>query len=404
MTVQWRIGLWLLVVLASLWFLWLVRGVLPPFLLALLFSMLLEPVVKALGKKGLPRPVSVLTITVVFFGAFGLLAAMLAPKVGDQVNEAGQTIQAWSERWSEEAVNDNVLVRWNPVVRAQPPGPLSTIDRVLEQARPLLTQVNLPTSRHALIDQYVTPHKDDIARSVQGFLNRLVGSVGGAASTILMLGFTPLLVVMLLMDLEKLTATARAWIPPSLRSGTVGIASDIADVFQRYVRGVLINISLYAVLVSLVLTLLNVPYAILLGLVAAVFYLIPILGGWCSAIVICTITGLIGVTSNAFFEVGNPWAYTAVVFGAFTVINVVWDTFLTPRIVGSAVDLHPLVSMFVVFSGGALFGLPGMVLAYPLAGIVKVTLGRLMNVTNAPTEELRLPAIPPRHRREAEVT
>jgi predicted PurR-regulated permease PerM len=403
MTVQWRVGLWLLVVVAPCWFLWLVRGVLPPFLLALLCSMLLEPVVRWLGKRGLPRPVGVLTITVVFFGLIGIVAALLAPRVGDQVNEAGQTVQLWAERWSEEAVNDNVLVRWNPVVRAQPPGPLATVDKLIEQARPMLTQANLPTSRHALIDQYVTPHKDDIARSVQGFLNRLVGSVGGAASTLLMLAFTPLLVVMILMDLERLTSTARSWIPPSLRSGTVGIASDIAQVFQRYVQGVLINISMYAVLVSVALTLLNVPYAILLGLVAAVFYLVPILGGWCSALAICTVTGLLGVTENAFFQASNPWAYTAVVFGVFTVINVVWDTFITPRVVGSAVDLHPLVSMFVVFSGGALFGLPGMVLAYPLAGIVKVTLGRLMNVTNAPTEDLRLPAVPPRHRREGEV-
>jgi len=404
MTIHWRLGLWLLVVVAALGFLWLVRGVLPPFALAILFSVVLEPVVRWMVRKGVPRPVGVFAITVAFFGLLGTGLVLLAPRVVDQVNEAGQRVQLISEQWNEQAVNDNMLVRWNPIVRSQGPGPLATVDSLLEQARPVLDSLGVPSSRPLLIEQYVTPHRAEMAQSVQKFLNGLVGSLTGAFSTLAMLSFTPLLVIMMLIDLDRLSATALNWIPPSLRSGTQGIATDVVGVFQRYLQGMLINISLYAFILAIVLTIFQVPYAILLALMAGIFYMVPILGGWMSCIVICTVALLTGTTHGLFFAFPNPYLYSAGLFFAFFCVTLTWDMLISPRVVGSAVDLHPLVSMFVVFCGGALFGLPGMVLAYPVAGIVKVTLARLMNVTNAPTEELRLPAIPPRHRPEPEVT
>jgi predicted PurR-regulated permease PerM len=56
------------------------------------------------------------------------------------------------------------------------------------------------------------------------------------------------------------------------------------------------------------------------------------------------------------------------------------------------------VSMFVIFSGAALFGLIGMIIAFPLAGAVKVVLDRLIRVTSFSTETLDLPPVPLRHR------
>ncbi|MFX8696282.1 AI-2E family transporter, partial [Acinetobacter baumannii] len=91
-----------------------------------------------------------------------------------------------------------------------------------------------------------------------------------------------------------------------------------------------------------------------------------------SCIVICTVALLTGTTRGLFFAFPNPYLYAAGLFVAFFCVTLTWDMLISPRVVGSAVDLHPLVSMFVVFCGGALFGLPGMVLAYPVAGIVKV--------------------------------
>jgi predicted PurR-regulated permease PerM len=76
----------------------------------------------------------------------------------------------------------------------------------------------------------------------------------------------------------------------------------------------------------------------------------------------------------------------------------VFDHLIYPQMVGNSVGLSPVLSMFVIFCGGALFGLPGMLIAFPLAGSVKIVLDRLMNVTLVTQESLDLPPIPLRHR------
>jgi predicted PurR-regulated permease PerM len=83
---------------------------------------------------------------------------------------------------------------------------------------------------------------------------------------------------------------------------------------------------------------------------------------------------------------------------AYIACHFTYDSLVYPRVVGKAVGLDPVVSMFVIFSGGALFGLVGMIIAFPLAGSVKVILDRLIRITSASQDALRLPSVPLRHR------
>ncbi|MBS1708971.1 MAG: AI-2E family transporter [Armatimonadetes bacterium] len=398
---QWRIALWVAIVLATLGFLVAVRGILLPFALAGLIAMLLEPLVVGMVRRRIPRPLAVGLITLGFFLFAGGLLVATVPKVTNQLNDLRVSLQGMTDRLAEETANDNHFLRWNPVVRAQPPGPMGFIDRGLERVRPLLQQFDLPTTRRAVFEQYLAPHRDDIAKSVQGFFNGFLGMIGGAASQIFMLTFTPLFVFMLLVDMENVRSRSRQWIPPSIRSSTVGMLDDIGDVFKKYVRGVLTNISAYATVIAIALSLAGTPYALPLAILAGALYLIPLLGGWIAGLTILLVTGLGGTTHAWYGNFSNAWGLALTVFLVFTAVTFCWDTFITPRVVGKSVDLHPLISMFVVFSGGALFGLPGMMLAYPLAGAVRVTLARLMRVTNAPSDNtFRLPSVPLRHRDE----
>jgi predicted PurR-regulated permease PerM len=75
-----------------------------------------------------------------------------------------------------------------------------------------------------------------------------------------------------------------------------------------------------------------------------------------------------------------------------------FDHVIYPQMVGASVGLNGVVSLFVILSGGALFGLPGMILAYPFAGAVKVILDRILKVTSTSSEQLDLPPVPLRHR------
>src|SRR5690606_11431468 len=126
-------------------------------------------------------------------------------------------------------------------------------------------------------------------------------------------------------------------------------------------------------------------------------------GGALNTITIFLVVGLSGKTGGVLFQASSPWMFALIVTVVFFLASTIYDMLVTPRVIGKAVNLHPLVSMFVVFSGGALFGLPGMIIAFPLAGSINVTLRRLFRIINQPNEpdEFRLPAVPVRHRTSA---
>lgn len=395
----WRILLWVAVVAALGAFLWAVRGVLLPFILAWLFAVLLEPVVRGLKKLGLPRPLAAVTITLLFFAGLGGLAFWLGPRLGTQANEVRGAVQTLSERLAQETADDNPFVRWNPAVLAKPPGPLGVVDQTLATYQGTLEQFGLPTTRRAFTAQYVNPYRESIAATLQAGFNGVVGFLGGAAAQLFLLAFTPLFALFLMIDLEQFRGRFAHWIPPGIRGDTVRFLDDVGGVFQNYLRGVTINITIYTTVMALVLGVMGAPYSYLFALMAGALYLIPNLGGLISMTVLFLVTGFTGVRSNWFMSLPNSWIFAAVLAVVFTAVTMTWDIVVTPRVVGKAVKLHPFIGMFVVFCGGALFGILGMMLAYPTAGVAKLVLERVLNVTNKPVKtSLGLPAVPMRHR------
>ncbi len=399
---KWRIVLWAAIVLAALGFFYAVRGILLPFVLAWVIAVLLDPVVHRMRLRGVPRGVAVVVIGIAFFVAVGGLAAIAAPRVAMQVNELRGSIESLAEQLAQENRNDSFFVRWNPVVRAEPPGPLAVVDRSLEQFRPVLQQAGLPSTRRAILDQYVIPHQREIGQAVQRFFSGFVGALGGAFSQLMMLFFTPIFALLFLGDMERMRLKSASWIPPMIRKDTMALLREIGDVFTCYLRGVAINTICYMTLMSLLLSALGVPYAVLLAIVMAAFYIVPTLGGIINGVMVFLVCWLSGQSSNWFMHFGSPLVFAIVVVAALFVVGTLYDTLINPRILGKSVGLNPLVSLFVIFSGGALFGVIGMIVSIPLAGAVKVALDRLIKLTTAPTPDmLHLPAVPLRHRQTA---
>ena len=395
---RWRIVLWVALVVVTVTFLYAVRSILPPFVLAWLIALILEPVVRKLRLRGFSRAWAVTTITVAFFVLSGVFLVLAIPRVNSQLAEFQTSIQSLTNRLAEENANDNFFVRWNPSVRSMPAGPVGWIDGAFEQAGPTLQRFGLPDTRREFVDQYIEPRRDELAGYVKNFFNGFLRLLGGAASEIFLLLFTPLFVFLILLDLERFRARWTSWVPPSIRTETVSIISDIGDVFKKYLRGVLTTIALYMLVMSLVFSAIGMPYSILLALIAGALYLIPMLGPLMSGVTIFVVTGFSGQTGNLFMHFGSSWGFATVLVAIFFVVSVTFDQLVYPNMVGKAVDLHPLVSMFVVFSGGALFGLPGMLISFPLAGSIKVVLVRLLRMTTRPVSDgLGLPATPMRH-------
>jgi predicted PurR-regulated permease PerM len=209
---------------------------------------------------------------------------------------------------------------------------------------------------------------------------------------------------MILLDMESFKQRSPRWIPPAIRDSMMQIFKDIGEVFFKYLRGISTVVLLYTLAQTILMFVMNVPYAFLLGALFGALYLIPYIGNVISALTVLGVVGFSGVHGALFFSVGGiaalppEWSYALLVTALYLCIGLMFDHLIYPQLVGNSVGLSPVVSLFVIFCGEAMFGLPGMIIAFPLAGSVKVILDRILKVTSTSTEGLNLPAVPLRHR------
>ncbi len=395
---RWRIALWVAIVLIALVFLYLVRGVLLPFGLAFAISAVLHPLVNRLRRRGWPAWLAIGSIFAIFFGSLVLLGIFLTPVVSKQIAGFKDRVDDLAAGFSQPDEDSNFFVRWNPVVVERSTRSHDLVDSVLESQGGTLARLGLPTTKRALYAQYVEPQRGGIDKTVRNFLQGFVGIASGLLSQVLVLLFVPLLVLLILPNWDGLKTKLFNLVPPGIRPGTVAMLGDIGDVFSKYLRGVSIAVGGYMLVMGLLLSLLGAPYGLLLGFLFGLVYLIPYLNVAICGTVLFAVTMLSGENSGYFLHMASPAALAFAFVGIYIVVHFVYDSAVYPRLVGSAVGLDPIVSMFVIFSGGALFGLPGMILAFPFAGTVKVILARLFGVTNRVETALLLPSVPERHR------
>lgn len=397
-TAGWRIVLWGILALSALWFLYAVRSVLLPFILAIIICSLLNPLVGWLTKRGMGRKFSLFIVQFGFFGLILVLLVALTPVVTGQITglkEKGDRLIASVAKPNQL---DNFFFRGNPENRLKAEQEKDPIDVTLGQYSDVLTRANLPTTKRALIAQYIEPQRGQLTQTIQSAMKSSVGVATGLFSQVFTLIFVPLLVFLILPNIEEFKRKIISLIPPQLRQSTVDLSDDIGDVFSNYLRGVSIAVFGYMAFMSILLSLLGAPYGLLLGALFGAIYLIPYLSVAISATTLVLVTVLSGKKDWLFLHFSTPWQYATMLLVIYVLCHFVFDSVVYPRFVGNAVGLHPIVSMFVIFSGGALFGLPGMILAFPVAGSVKVILDRLLAITNKTDKELVLPELPLRHR------
>ena len=392
--------LWIGLVALLLGFLWLVRGILLPFILCLVVAALLDPSVRWLTRKGVPKQAAILVMVGAFFGGVLLVGAIALPTITKQVTGISSSAQTLTRNIIEDGQRDNFFVRWNPEnVAARSSSISGNIDRVLSKYGSTLDELGLPSTRRGLIDQYVDKNRSKFTGVIQGAFDGLFGVVTAAFQNFFWLFLVPVIVTMLLSEMETVKQRGPRWIPPAIRRQTITLWNDISGVFFNYLRGMSLLILYFSIAQTVMLYSMNLPYALLLGVVFGTFYLVPIIGNMISAVSIFLIMGFTSTAGTAAFSVGNSWIYGALTAVLYLVIGGMFDTFVVPKVVGNSVGLSPVISIFVVMCGQALFGLPGMVIAFPTAGAIKVILDRLLKITSS-TDALVLPVTPLRHKHE----
>jgi predicted PurR-regulated permease PerM len=145
------------------------------------------------------------------------------------------------------------------------------------------------------------------------------------------------------------------------------VMGEIKSIIQSYMVGLLLETTVVAILNSVGLLILNVQYAMLLGIMAAILNLVPYIGG----LVATALAVMVTFISHPEMDV------LLGVVGVFIAVQIIDNNFLVPFIVGSKVRINALVSIVGVLIGGALAGLSGMFLSIPAIAMMKVIFDRV---------------------------
>lgn len=185
----------------------------------------------------------------------------------------------------------------------------------------------------------------------QRTLSLTAGLLGAVVNVILVLFLTTYFVI----DATDIWNKLLPWVPPDRRDAVGALIRPLAQRMGGYVRGQLLVSLAVATILGTGLTLLGVQYSLVLGALAGLFNLIPFVGS-----IITMILALVVAINQS-----PTLALFVLVLFAFE--QWLESNFVVPHLLGSQVNLHPLIVLFAILIGATLMGLPGALVSVPLA-------------------------------------
>lgn len=383
----WR--LWALLAVALL-LLILFRGVVLPFIFAVLVAYLLEPLVRRMapklgGRRGLAVVLLYLTLiglTLGFFGgvvpgvvsdlsklrestpsALAKLNDEWLPSVSDWFDETfpgllGADPEPDSERRSELVIRPQADGSYRvDLEHAHLEVHESGGGWVIETQRP-------PKQSFAeLIRDVVASKGDQLTEAVTEAVQAVVT---GVASFLTDLLITFLIAAFILVDLDRLKGLIRSLVPAEFGRDFENIVRGVDEGMAGVIRGQLMICLVNGTLAYVGLLIFDVRYALLLAMVAAVFSIIPVFGILLSAI---PLLGVALVSGDVGLE-GLAFGRAAAIVGWIAAIHLLEANYLNPRVIGTA-DIHPVILVFALLAGWEVYGPVGAVLALPVASMIQ---------------------------------
>jgi predicted PurR-regulated permease PerM len=331
--------------LVAVWLLWAAGSLLAPFILGLAFAYLLAPAVAWLETRRVPRWLGSLLVLLPFLVALVLLIGLLVPAIQRQVVQLAQRLPVLLSR----------LADWLDRLRT---GFLASNQGLLTEAQ----AARLRSLSAGDLAAVVQERWQDIARGIWG---GIMGIGRGVSIALTVLGYvvvTPVVTYHLLNAWGRITAWLAGLVPPARRSEALVFVREYDAQLGRFVRGQLTEATLVATLTGIGLGVVGFPGALLVAVSAGLGNLIPYVG-----LPLSLIPGLILALASG--AIGTALVQLVVVFGVVQFI----DQVLTgPRIVGGAVGLNPVWVMVALALFGLLLGFVGLLVAVPLAVLVKM--------------------------------
>jgi predicted PurR-regulated permease PerM len=335
---QTRFLAWAALALVAGWVLHLLGPVLMPFVVAAVMAYALHPAVDALYRRRCPRWLGAGVVMVLFMLALAAIVLLIVPVVSkqlpllrEQVPELLEHANAW-------------LVPW--------------VNRLGLEA-----QIDVDSVRE-LLSRLLSQHQGNLMESAISSL-RIGGSVLLAVLGNLVL--MPIVAYYLLLDWAALVRRVRAFVPPRWQAGTDNFFGETDQVLGQYLRGQLLVMGVLAVFYTVALALVGLELALPIGVFTGLAVFVPYLGFGLGLVL-----GLLAALLQ--FQSIEGVLLVATVYAVGQVFE---SLYLTPRLVGERIGLHPIAVIFALMVFGHLLGFVGVLIALPASAVVLVGLRRL---------------------------
>ena len=309
------------------------RVIFPPLILAGAIVFLLNPIVTGLQHRGVPRALGaalayVGVLAVIAGAGFGLFP--IAATQVDELEDDMPAIQARVERWIDDRAAESVGTFYE----------FSRAD--LEESF---------SNDGATFDEQL----------------RSLRRIGGEVFHVLLIFLLgPIIAFYLLVDVPHLRKVAESLIPAEARDEVMVLGHRLNRAIGGFFRGQLVVAAIVGVLCSIGLGVIGLKFWFLIGMIAGIFNVIPLIGPW--------VGGIPGVTIA--LTTGSPLQALLVVV-VMVGVQQIDNHFITPQVMQRTVHLHPAVVILALVAGGSLAGFFGLLLAVPVAAVLKILVSHL---------------------------
>ncbi|MFA7421281.1 MAG: AI-2E family transporter [Melioribacteraceae bacterium] len=294
---------------------------------SILVSMIFNPVVDFLEQRKVPRVLAVLSIFVLTGLLLFTLVSILLPKLINQFEAIANSIN------NETMMNS-----------------IAQFEQTIKTRYPFLSSINFAEKISSIVND-----------TLLGWISNLSSFVQGVFSFLAAIVIVPFMTFFLLKDSQKLMHGILNLMPNKYFEVSYNVLIKISFQLSRYVRGWILDAAIVGILSGTGLAILGINNAISIGFIAGAGHLIPYFG---------PIIGGIPAVIISIMQFGNLSMLPSLLL-MFGLIYTLDNGFIQPNIFSKSTDMHPVFIILLILVGSQTLGLLGMLLAVPLATVIK---------------------------------
>lgn len=301
------------------------NSIIKPILISFLFAYILKPFVNMLTAKGINRRVSAFLAIIIILGILSVIFIYVIPGIASDVLGIIGNIDEYNNRISD-FVNKAGYNR-------------------------------LPQYLKNIIGQSTSNIQNAVTDYLKSLFNRIIDFSIGIPTYILI----PVFIYYFLTDSSYFVNLLKSLIPVNVRDKAVELGHEIDRITGQFIRSQILLSFIIAIMTFVVLLILKIKYPLIIALINGITNIIPYFGP-----VIGFIPALICASSESVNK-------AVIVTAAFLAIQEFESSIIAPKLIGESIGIHPVFIMVILLLGGKYFGVLGLILSVPAAGIVKVS-------------------------------